>query len=454
LFFNDLESPDWLGRWRRDSPGVLRLDSDRNDSSDIAMTQDNMNAILICPGERPATRFLAQARPLAALHAFAKPLVVYWLEHVAALGAKYVLILASDRPEQIRTIVGDGARWGLHVEVLNQPRELSAVEARDRYCADPSRCVPKPEGAAVMDHFPGLPEHPLFKSYANWFDGLRALMPRVTASGQNNVVEARPGVWISTRARISSGAELRAPCWIGPHTIVAADTVIGPMAVIEDRVMVEPGVEIANSSVAPETFVGRLTELKNSIADGSILINWRSASCTRVPDAFLLCSLAECRRPIKYGNVFARLLALFVMIATLPLAVIPMLWARLRGQPAFRPRVAVRPFDSTEPGTMSTLVYYNLSRGGFLRVWPQLWSIIKGDFAWVGNRPLSPGQVADLSNDFERLWLAAPIGLFSLAQAEGAIDAIETRACASLYALQANWRLDLSIIAKSFTAMF
>jgi mannose-1-phosphate guanylyltransferase / phosphomannomutase len=415
------------------------------------MTQDNMNAILICPAERPATRFLSQTTPFAALHAFAKPLVVYWLENLAALGVRCVLILVSDRPEQIRALVGDGARWGLQVEVLIEPRELSADEARAKYCPNPARCLPQPLDVSVMDHFPGLPEHPLFKSYANWFDGLRALMPCVTGARRSDVSEVKPGVWVSARARVSSGAELRAPCWIGPHTVVAADTIIGPMAVIEDRVMVEPGVEIANSSVAPQTFVGRLTELKNSVADGSILINWRSASCTRVPDAFLLCSLAKRRHTIKTSNLFARALALLVMIFTLPLAALCILWAHLRGQPAFRALIAVRPYHSTEPGTMATLVFHELSRGGrWLRVWPQLWNIFKGDFAWVGNRPLSPSQVADLSNDFERLWLAAPIGLFCLAQAEGAIDALETRACASLYALQANWRLDLSIIARAF----
>ena len=112
---------------------------------------------------------------------------------------------------------------------------------------------------------------------------------------------------------------------------------------------------------------------------------------------------------------------------------------------------------------MATVLYHELAHGpAWLRAWPQLWSIVRGQFAWVGNRPLSPGQVADLTNDFERLWLAAPIGLFSMAQAEGAIDALETRAWASLYALQANWRLDLSILArvvlsstrKSFAALF
>ena len=113
----------------------------------------------------------------------------------------------------------------------------------------------------------------------------------------------------------------------------------------------------------------------------------------------------------------------------------------------------MRPYLSTEAGMMATVIYHELTCGfGWLRCWPQLWSICQGDFAWVGNRPLSPTEVADLSNDFERLWLAAPIGLLSLGQAEGAVDALEKRACASLYALQANWRLDLSIIARALLA--
>ena len=312
-----------------------------------------MNAILHLPfAERPDHTV---PRANHALRRTAAPLPkpdrrFSWLENLSALGARCVLILAADRPEQIRALVGDGSRWGLQVEVLTESCELTADEARIKYCPDPSRCLPQPLDVSVMDHFPGLPEHPLFKSYANWFDGLLALMLCATASKRSDARESETfGVWVSARARVSPGAELRAPCWIGPYTVIAADTVIGPMAVIDDRVMlVEPRVEIANSSVAPETFVGRLAELKNSIADGSILINWRSASCTRVPDAFLLCSLAKRRHTIKSSNLFARLLALFVMILTLPLAIsCPSFWPRPASNPPSSPTSPSAPFHST-----------------------------------------------------------------------------------------------------------
>jgi hypothetical protein len=433
-----------------------------SDNDDLAMTGVGNKSLLICPAERAATRFLAQSRPYVCLHVFAKPLVVRWIECQAAAGAKHVRILASDRAEQVRSLVGDGSRWGLEIEVVSEPIELTPTEARAKYCANAAEWLPQPNDVTLMDHFPGLPDYPVFKSYAHWFNGLRALLTHVV-SEKNDVREIKPGVWVSARARISQNAELRAPCWIGPHTVVGAETIIGPMAVLEDRVMVESAVEISNSSVAPETLVGKMTEVKDSIADGDILLNWRSASCARVPDAFLLCSLAKRPPAGKTSNIFTRACSLVLLAASLPLALLGMAWAILCRRPPLRPLVAVRPFVSAEPGAMATVVYYEIGAGpAWLRAWPQLWSIASGDFAWVGNRPLSPSQVADLSTDFERLWLAAPIGLISLAHAQGAVDASDARPWSSLYASQANWRLDLSIIARaamvttirSLTALF
>jgi hypothetical protein len=415
-----------------------------------------MKALLICPAERPAVSFLADSAPLVNLCAFGKPLVACWLEHLVKAGAKEVRILATDRPEQVRALVGDGARWGVEIEVSPELRELTPAEARAKYRKGAEAgWLDAPKDISVMDHFPGFSGHPLFISYAGWFAALQAWMPQVVRANTLGAKEMRPGVWVGLRARISPLAELRAPCWIGANAIVESHSVIGPMAILEDRVMVESGVEISNSSVAPETFVGELVEMKDSIANGHILINWKTGSCTNVPDAFLMCSLGEHRGRVKSSTWLGRLAALLVMTATSPLALIPIIKAKVRNHPSLRSFVAVRPQLSSNPNTSETLVYYELAEcSGWLRFWPQMWNIIKGDFAWVGNRPLSPSAVAELTNDFERLWLAAPIGMFSLAEAEGASGSFtdESRACASFYAVQANWRMDLSIMARTFLA--
>jgi NDP-sugar pyrophosphorylase family protein len=69
------------------------------------------------------------------------------------------------------------------------------------------------------------------------------------------------------------------------------ETVIGPGAILEDFVVIERGVEVSESWIGPETFVGALVQVRDSLAWGSTLINWRTASCISVPDVFLLSAL-------------------------------------------------------------------------------------------------------------------------------------------------------------------
>jgi len=145
--------------------------------------------------------------------------------------------------------------------------------------------------------------------------------------------------------------------------------------------------------------------------------------------------------------------AALAMLLTLPFALATALQSNLRGTPVVRPLLAVRPRSSgTVPMPGDTLLHYELAgANGWLRHWPQLWNIVRGEFAWIGNRPLSPELAARLTNDFERLWLASPPGLISLADAEGCTEIFsdEARAHASYYAAQASWRLDLVILARA-----
>ena len=73
--------------------------------------------------------------PLSNVSLLGKTLVEYWLEHLAGLGAQEVLVLAADRPDQVRAGIGDGARWGLRVIVKPDKRERTLDEARARHQA-------------------------------------------------------------------------------------------------------------------------------------------------------------------------------------------------------------------------------------------------------------------------------------------------------------------------------
>ncbi len=251
-----------------------------------------MKALLICPVKRKPVATLAEHAPLAVLPILGKALIEYWLEYLVALGARDICISAGDRYEDVLACVSDGARWGLRITVFPEIRELSSAEARAKYRdAGDSNWLPAPHDALLMDHLPSQPEFPLFASYAAWFAAATNWLPRAATPDRIGVREIKPGVWVGQRTRVAASAELRAPCWLGEYVYIGGDTIIGPNVILENKAFVDHGVTVADSLVGPETFVGAFTEIHNSIAWGSTLVNWKRESCLKVPDAFLLCPL-------------------------------------------------------------------------------------------------------------------------------------------------------------------
>jgi len=278
-----------------------------------------MKALLICPSDRPATADLATSVPLSNVPILGKTLVEYWLDHLASLGACEAVILSCDRPHLVRSLIDEGTRWGMKVEVIPERWELSITEARAKYIhGSPEGWMVEPNDSVLMDHLPGLRRHPLFDSYAGWFEAVQAFMWRAGTPDRIGVREIRPGIWVGLRSRISSKARLQAPCWIGRNVWVGDGAVIGPSTILDDEVFVEERAEISHSIVGPQTFVGEFTEVRNSFAWGSTLLNWARGCCTQIPDRYLLCALADHRTEIKAGGFFKRAAALLMLLVTWP----------------------------------------------------------------------------------------------------------------------------------------
>jgi NDP-sugar pyrophosphorylase family protein len=267
-----------------------------------------MKTLLICPSERPAVRHLSAMAPLACVPLLGQSLVEYWLSHLAAAGAKQVLILAADRPEHVLALVGNGARWGLIVDVIPESRELTPPQASLKYAAglDP---VPAQVTITALDRLPGH-EHLLFESYVHWFEAACAWMPRARTPERVGLQELQPGVWVGQNTRIAPGARLQAPCWLGQHVFVGPQATIGPRVVLEDGVFVEPLAEITDSYVGPHTLVGQFTRLHGSLALANTLIDCQSGLATDVLDPFLLTALRPPRRVSPASPWLTRLLEL------------------------------------------------------------------------------------------------------------------------------------------------
>ncbi len=252
-----------------------------------------MKALLICPAVRPAVPHLAEDAPLALAPILGEGIVSHWIEHLAVLGARHVQVIAADRTDQVRAVLGDGARWGVRLDVISTSVEPSIAEAVARYRpANAAGWIAAPNDVVVMDHLPGCADLPLFESYASWFAALLAWMPRALTPARVRVTEIRPGIWVGRRAHVSAKAELIAPCWIGDQVFVEPGAIVGPGAIVENRSVIEDEARVTQSWVGPDTFVGPMTALASSLAWGNRLTNWRSDSSLQVPDPFLMCSLA------------------------------------------------------------------------------------------------------------------------------------------------------------------
>jgi NDP-sugar pyrophosphorylase family protein len=240
-----------------------------------------MKYILISPAEQPEIPLLSRGTPLVLAPALGLSVVEYWMSYLACAGVRQVVLLAHERQNEVLKAVGDGSRWGLAVELMAESKELAPEYAAEKYGAT----------ASLMDHLPGLPEHPLFASYEQWYRGLEAWIPRSTTPDRVGVREVKPGVWVGLHGHISDDARLCAPSWVGDHVYVGAGAVIGPGAILENGAFIEPKAEIQNSVIGPSTFVGQYLQVTNSLAWGSSLVNWQTGLENKVSDAFLLCSL-------------------------------------------------------------------------------------------------------------------------------------------------------------------
>ena len=265
-----------------------------------------MKPILICPHERPAVPLLSENEPLSNAPLLGHSILEYWLSHLACSGVKETLILSSDRPEQVQALVGNGSRWGIAVEVSSEIKEMTPEQALARYGASAS----SPDSAATavtLDHFPGLPEYPLFASYAQCYAALQAWMPRAQTPDRVGMRELQPGVWVGLHGHISPKAELRAPCWLGDNVFVGQGAIVGPGTVLESGAFIEADALVESSYIGPSTFVGKYVRVKESLARGDTLVDWQTDLQTKVTDAFLLCSFGPVRAKRAGATLLERL---------------------------------------------------------------------------------------------------------------------------------------------------
>lgn len=246
--------------------------------------------VLLCPAARPGFELLARPRPLALFPMLGRPLLDLTLADLASRGLRSGTLSVSDRPAELVAFVLGGKPWGLTLNVEVTEDELTPAQAAERH--------PGAE-AVLLEHFPRPDSASVWTSPATFFAALQAEIPRAGAD-RIGMTQPQPGVFVHRRARVSPQAHLTGPCWIGDGAGIGPDAEIGPGAIIEDHCLVDAHATVAGSFVGPETYVGQMTELRDSFAWGSGLVKWTTGSQTEVADRFLLAALGS-RTPTDGG---------------------------------------------------------------------------------------------------------------------------------------------------------
>jgi hypothetical protein len=229
---------------------------------------------------------------------------------------------------------------------------------------------------------------------------------------------------------------------------------IGPNVFVESHTMIDERAIVADSYVGSHTYVGQLTEIRKSFTIGNGLLNWETDSSLEIVDEFLLSDLKGRQAGKVGGSTLGRLIALLLLLTTWPMIVIAWLKNLGSGKPLFESCTATPAPRPAHRVNAPAIRYSRLN--GFLGVWsrwPELTPIAKGQFSWIGNRPLAPADVKNLENEFEELWLDAPTGLWSLADLEKCDGQLsdEGKAHASFYAVRADAKLRRRILSDLMT---
>ncbi|MFN0078815.1 MAG: sugar transferase [Prosthecobacter sp.] len=406
-----------------------------------------MKALIICPDHRHAAAFARRRQPLALLPVLGRTLLDLWLEHLATTGEKHVTILAADRPEEIRHAIEQGDQHGLAISVIPVKQEPAADAARAQFITgDQAAWHPL---IITLDTLPNSPSQPLWAGGATLFDTLLRQLRDVDDDTRLTMREIAPAVHVSTRARIAMTARIDGPAWIGPDVVVADHAQILAGSIIESAACIDHHACVSGSWIGPDTYVGAMTEVSHSFAWGKGLDNWLTGSQVEITDEFLLSSLQpQSGAEVRCGWL-TRLFALLLMLITAPLALLCAAWSCLKGSSIFSSRQVVRlpaPDDDYFDSTI-TLHALNHAPGLFAR-WPELWHVVCGALHLVGNRPLCPVRATLLKDEFERLWLHAPAGVFTLADVmhDDIDDSESAFAHSASYAMKPSLRLDLRIL--------
>ncbi len=313
-----------------------------------------------------------------------KPLLTYWLDEAVRQGIPSVSIEAVDRPHLVRKWLEGSALWSRSIDVLAQP---GGGEGKECFLL---------QGLPSQENLP--PVTTPKELIQRWYD-LQVEALRRRSSGMIHLDhEYQPGIWFGPGARAAAGVSF-IPCWVGSHVRIESGCRLGPYAFLGAGAFLDEDVEVVESIVCAETYVGSHITLDRMAAQGGLLMDFERGVGVEVLDEFVLSSMESAS---LYPSLAERICA-FVFAS-------PLTWlARLvnRGVP---PEEAVCQLSRSK--TVCLLTY---SKGPLcLRRAPWLHMVAEGKMKIFGVLPRTEENWKKLSPEARSVLDQASVGVFAL----------------------------------------
>jgi hypothetical protein len=314
-----------------------------------------------------------------------KPLLMYWLDEAVRRGVPSVSIEAVDRPHLVRQWLEGSALWSRSIEVQSQPgggegKELFAIEG-----------LPDQKGLAPINTGKELMQR--------WYD-LQVEALRRRSSGIIHLDhEFHPGVWFSPGVRTSKDATFIPPCWVGPRARIEGGCRVGPHAFVGADVFLDKDVEVVESIVCADTYVGPHITLNRMAAQGGLLMDFERGIGVEVLDEFVMTSMA----PTSSFPSLQERVAAFILGPLLEWVARIVNRGEQRRETVFRiARSRIISLHSYARGPLC------LQRAAWLRM------VAAGKMKWYGVLPRTEEDWANLTPEARSVLEQAAVGVFAL----------------------------------------
>ncbi|MBT8449712.1 MAG: NDP-sugar synthase, partial [Gammaproteobacteria bacterium] len=304
---------------------------------------------------------LLEKRSVAMLPFAGKPLIQFWCEHLSLIGVTHLKIFVRRYPEQVRTFVGEGERWGLSIDVITLPESLDSKESfrfvlpaiqeqsfivsLDRFpAADLAAWLESETVIQIVENDMAL-ESIADLSVVNEMmirdivdgktvskPGKRRLMTRKIASPRDfwqinmDVInadipdplplgfEVESGLHLEVGVQIKPGFEFKSACRLGRHSLINSNVSLGSSVVIGADTIIDGESSINESVIFDHTYIGSHSELNRVIVDGPMIYHVDLEQATWIDDASIIGSTKTEPRRVSYSQRLAAILLLSVLV--------------------------------------------------------------------------------------------------------------------------------------------